>query len=168
MWYSNLEKNIFFSTCPPPILIQLSHHFISASKPAENVFWLLSQSLPHLRFNLFVISDTFSMFPDPVLNRFTRQILPTIAGIISLWISFALRPFAHKKTHNRTLFFCNIFIKNRRHFYYWNQPLNMRMRVCFLDCQEAWLRCYLLIHIENLLHPLQLFYFHLWPIYWPS
>jgi hypothetical protein len=25
--------------------------------------------------------------------------------------------------------------------------------------------CYLVIHIENLLHPLQLFYFHLWPIY---
>jgi hypothetical protein len=24
------------------------------------------------------------------------------------------------------------------------------------------------IHIENLLHPLQLFYFHLWTIYWCS
>jgi hypothetical protein len=28
--------------------------------------------------------------------------------------------------------------------------------------------CYLVIHIENLLHPLQMFYFHFWPIYWIS
>jgi hypothetical protein len=33
----------------------------------------------------------------------------------------------------------------------------MRMRVC-----------YLVIHIETLLRPLHLFYFHLWPIYWLS
>jgi hypothetical protein len=37
---------------------------------------------------------------------------------------------------------------------------------CYLDCHEAGLCCYLLIHIENLLYPLQLFYFHLCPIYW--
>jgi hypothetical protein len=40
------------------------------------------------------------------------------------------------------------------------------MRVCYLDCYEVGLCCYLVIHIENLLRPLQLFYFHLWPIYW--
>jgi hypothetical protein len=39
--------------------------------------------------------------------------------------------------------------------------------VCYLDCNEAGL-CYLMIHIENLLRPLQLFHFHLWPIYWLS
>jgi hypothetical protein len=50
----------------------------------------------------------------------------------------------------------------------WNQPLNMSMRVCYLDCHEARLCCYLVIHIETLLHPLQLLYFHLWPIYWLS
>jgi hypothetical protein len=50
----------------------------------------------------------------------------------------------------------------RRHFYYWNQSLNMHMRICYLDCHEAGLCCYLVIHIENLLHPLQLFYFYLW------
>jgi hypothetical protein len=35
------------------------------------------------------------------------------------------------------------------------------MRVCYLDCHEAGLCCYIVIHIETLLHPLQLFYFHL-------
>jgi hypothetical protein len=55
-----------------------------------------------------------------------------------------------------------------RHFDYWNQPLSMRMRVCYLDCHEAGPRCYLVTCIEKLLLPLQLFYFHLWPIYWLS
>jgi hypothetical protein len=42
----------------------------------------------------------------------------------------------------------------------------MRMRVCYLDYHKAGLCCYVVIHIEDLLRPLQLFYFHLWPIYW--
>jgi hypothetical protein len=42
----------------------------------------------------------------------------------------------------------------------------MYMHVCYLDCHDTGLWCSLVIHIENLLHPLQLFYFHLWPIYW--
>jgi hypothetical protein len=35
----------------------------------------------------------------------------------------------------------------------------MHMRICYLDCHEAGLGCYLLIHVENLLRPLHLFYF---------
>jgi hypothetical protein len=35
----------------------------------------------------------------------------------------------------------------------------MRMSVCYLDCHEAGLCCYLVIQIGNLLRPLQLFYF---------
>jgi hypothetical protein len=41
----------------------------------------------------------------------------------------------------------------------------MCMLFCYLDCHEAGPYCYLVIRIECLLHPLQLFYFHLWPIY---
>jgi hypothetical protein len=37
----------------------------------------------------------------------------------------------------------------------------LRMRVCYLDCNEAGLFCYLVVHIGNLLRPLQRFYFHL-------
>jgi hypothetical protein len=66
------------------------------------------------------------------------------------------------------LLFCSTLLKHGRHFDYQNQHLNMRMRVCYLDCHETGLCCYLVIHIENLLRPLQLFYFHLWPIYWLS
>jgi hypothetical protein len=41
----------------------------------------------------------------------------------------------------------------------------MSMRVCYLDCHEAGLCCYLVIHIETLLRPLQLFHFHLTPLH---
>jgi hypothetical protein len=58
------------------------------------------------------------------------------------------------KTHNTTLLFGSTIFKHGHHFDYWNQPLNMRMRVR-----------YLVIHIKDLLRPLEVFYFHLWPIY---
>jgi hypothetical protein len=64
-----------------------------------------------------------------------------------------MSPFAHKITHNRMLLFGIILLKHGRHFDYWNQNLNMRMRVCYLDCHESG-------------SSLQLFYFHLLPIYW--
>jgi hypothetical protein len=74
--------------------------------------------------------------------------------------------FCPQKTHNSTLLFGSTILKHDRRFYYWNQPLKMRMCVLYLDCHQAGLCCYLVIHIESLLRPLQLFYFHLWPIYW--
>jgi hypothetical protein len=58
------------------------------------------------------------------------------------------------ETHNRTLLFGSIPLKYGRHFDYLNHPLNMRMRVCYLNCHEAGLYCYLF-------SPLQLIYFHL-------
>jgi hypothetical protein len=73
-----------------------------------------------------------------------------------------------RKTHTRTLLFGGIHLKHVRHFDYWNQSLNMHMRVCYLHSHEDGLCCYLVIHIEDLLRPLQSFYLHLWPIYWLS
>jgi hypothetical protein len=72
------------------------------------------------------------------------------------------QPLWTKKKHSWKLLFYSKILKYCHHFYYWNQPLNMCMRVCYLDCHEAGLCCCLVIHTENLLHPLQLFYFHLW------
>jgi hypothetical protein len=79
-----------------------------------------------------------------------------------------IESFYPQKMYNSTLLFGRILLKHSRHFDYWNQPLHMRMCVCYLDCHEGGLCCYLVIHIEHLLHPLQLFYFHLWHIYWLS
>jgi hypothetical protein len=54
----------------------------------------------------------------------------------------------HTKSHNRTLLFGSK-LEHSRHFDYWNQLLNMRMRICYLDWHEAGLCCYLVIHIET-------------------
>jgi hypothetical protein len=37
----------------------------------------------------------------------------------------------------------------------------MPIRPIYRDCHEAGLCCYLVIHVENQLRPLQLLYFHL-------
>jgi hypothetical protein len=88
-------------------------------------------------------------FFEPVVNHFTRQTLPTINrkhfyGILCIE-SFC----PQKKKQNRTLFLCSTSLKHGRHFDYWHLPVNMRMLVCYLDCHEAGLCCYLLILIEN-------------------
>jgi hypothetical protein len=54
---------------------------------------------------------------------------------------------------NRTLLFGSTHRRRDCHFDYWNQPL--KMRVSCLNCYEAGLCCYLVIHIETLLFPLQ-------------
>jgi uncharacterized membrane protein len=64
----------------------------------------------------------------------------------------------HAHTHKiRTQILGSTHLKHSHHFDYWNQPLNMSMRVCYLDYHEAGLCCYILIQTEHLLCPLQLF-----------
>jgi hypothetical protein len=91
-----------------------------------------------------------------VVNRFTWQIHTSHRKqetfLYEYRLHWVLLP-TQKKTHNRTLLFSSTF-KHGHHFDYWKQPLNMSMRVWYLDCHEVWLCCYLVIHIENLLHPL--------------
>jgi hypothetical protein len=99
-----------------------------------------------------------------VVNRFTRQTLPIVNRKYFCMNILFIGSFCPLKTHNRTLLFGNILLKHSRHFGYWNQPMNMRLCVCYRDCHEAGLCCCLVIHIENMLRPLQLFYFHLCPI----
>jgi hypothetical protein len=56
-------------------------------------FWLLSQLLQYLRFKLFFISETFvAKFWTTLRDKH----FPPQAENISLWISFALNPFARK------------------------------------------------------------------------
>jgi hypothetical protein len=93
----------------------------------------------------------------------------TVIGNIKLYPylrNYRAESFCPHKMNNRKLLFGRTLLKYGRHFVYWNQSLNMRMLVFYLDCHETGLCCYLVIHIENLLLPLQLFYFHLWRIYW--
>jgi hypothetical protein len=166
MWYSYLEKNLFLDIFSTNIDVLVPSLYQCAETGSKEIFWILFQLLPHLRFNLFVISETFAMFLDLVVNSFTRQTLPTVNRKHFLMNILCIESLCPQETHNRTLLFCSTLLKHGRHFDYSKQPLNICMRVCYLDSHEAGLCCYLVIHIENLLHQLQLFYFHLWPIYW--
>jgi hypothetical protein len=52
------RKNIYFSTYPPPTLVPLLYQYIETHR--TEFFWLLSQPLLYLRFNIFVISEIFA------------------------------------------------------------------------------------------------------------
>jgi hypothetical protein len=92
-------------------------------------------------------------FLDPVVNRFTRQTLPTINRKHFFMNVLCIESFCPQKTDNRMLLFSSALFKHSRHFDYGNKPQNMRVYVCYLDLHEAGLCCHLVIHIENLLHP---------------
>jgi hypothetical protein len=71
----------------------LSYRFISASKP-----------LPHLSFNLFVLSGKFATILDPVLNRFKRQTLPTVNMKHFFMNILCIDPFVRKKAQDNAAF----------------------------------------------------------------
>jgi hypothetical protein len=140
MWYSNLEKTfisrlILHQRCPIALPVRRNTH--SHFRTCSGIIW---------DFRMFLRE-----FLDPVVNRFTRLTLPTVNRkdlfINILWI----KSCCAQKRNNITLLFGSINLKHGRHFDSWNQPLTMRMCVCYLDCHEAGLCCYLVIHMENLL-----------------
>jgi hypothetical protein len=167
MWYTNLEKTFTFRH-----ILHLHWYSCRIALPVR-------RNPQHRRSLLTVVSATpvppFQFHHQrnvchPVVNRFTRQTLPTVNRKHLFMNILCIESFCppKKKTHNRTLLFDSTLLKHGRHFDYWNYPLNIRLRLCYLECHEAGLCCYLVIRIENLLHPLHLFYFHLWSIYWLS
>jgi hypothetical protein len=109
------------------------------------------------------ICHRYGNFSTQLWTSLRDKHFPLQTEHIYLWMSFASSPFTHSKTHKGTLLFGNTLLEHDRPFDYWNQPLNMRTRFCYLDSHETGLCCYLVINAENLLHPLQLVYFHLWP-----
>jgi hypothetical protein len=135
-------------TYPPPTLIRLSYRFTSASKPAAGS--RLNCCLDSFRTSLSTSSSSENRLP-PICellyatNTFHRK------QELLLYEYPLHRIFLPIKTHNWMLLFDNTLLKHGRHFDYWNQPLNMRMCVCYLHRHASGLCCYLVIHIENLI-----------------
>jgi hypothetical protein len=94
------------------------------------VFWLLSQPLPHLVGHHLRISNAVDKISRPgceplyATNTSHSKRETFLCEYILHWVRLPT------KTHNRTTLYGTTLIKHGRHFDYWNQPLNMRMHVC--------------------------------------
>jgi hypothetical protein len=97
-----------------------------------------------------------------------KKTLPNVNGKHFFMNILCTESFWPQKKHNTTLLFGGTLLKHGCHFEHQNKCLNIHVCICYVDCHEGGLCCYLVIHTENLLCPLQLFYFQLWPIYWLS
>jgi hypothetical protein len=161
-------KNIYFLTCPLPTLIRLFHRFTSVSTRSIEVIWLFFHPLPHLVRHHPWLSDVLERISRPSYEPLYETKTSHCKHETFLYEYPLHWVFCPEKTHNITLLFGSSLLNHGPHFDYWNQSLNMCVRFCYLDCHGDGLCCYLVKHIENQLHPLKLFYFHLWPIYWLS
>jgi hypothetical protein len=118
----NLERNIYFPTCPPTTWIHLSHSLTSVSKPeAQKSFHCC---LSHFNISVSTSSSSAKRLPS-TCKRFTRQTLPTVNNKYFFMNILCTEFFCQQKSHNRTLLFGSIALKHRRSFDYWNQPMNM-------------------------------------------
>jgi hypothetical protein len=139
MWY--LKKHLFldiFSTNINTFVPSLSQ---CVDIRRRDLFYCC---LSNFRTWLSIIYDFLSSLRvcfGPAVNCFKRQRLPTVSSKHFFRKIICIESFCPNRAHKRTPFFGSILLK--------------RLRVC-----------YLVIHIENLLRPLQLFYLHLWLIYW--
>jgi hypothetical protein len=151
MWIFETEKkkNIFLDISSTNIDTLVPSPYQCVETRSTEIFWLSAPPFQPLHHQPNV--------SRPNYESLYAAKCPTVNTKHFFMVSFALSSFTHIKGTTQ-----------RCHSDYWNQPLNIRMRVCYLDSHEAGLCCYLVIHIESLLRPLQLFYFRLWCIYWLS
>jgi hypothetical protein len=77
------------------------------------VFWLLSQPLPHFRFTLFVIRETFATKMEPLYASNTPQHKQQQFFMNIYYIE----SFCPQETYNKTMLFGSTF-KHVRHFDY--------------------------------------------------
>jgi hypothetical protein len=108
-----------------PLFLDISSTNIDALYPSlyqrQNLhhrnFLLLSQPLPHIRFNLFVNSETFATSLDSDVKRFRRQTLSHRKQEIFLYeypLHLVIFP---QKRHKRLLFYRTL-LKLGRHLCY--------------------------------------------------
>jgi hypothetical protein len=122
---------------------------------------LSDSCLSHFRTSVST-SSSLREFLDPVVNRFTRQTLPTVNRKHFFMNILCIESSWPPKTHNRTLLFGSICLKHGRHFDYWNQLLNLRMRVCYLVIHTESITSITAVLLPFMTHLLTLGYHGTW------
>jgi hypothetical protein len=153
MWYSNQEKTFIsrhvlhqhWYTCPIALPMRRN--------PQHRSLLTVISATSAPRFQP-VISETFAtkaelLYPTNTSHRKQETFLYEYS------LHWVLLPTKKRRTTER----CSSVIHSS------STVAILTTETSLLDCYEDGLCCYLVIHIENLLRPLQLFYFHLWPIY---
>jgi hypothetical protein len=167
MWYSNPGKTLFLDITYINIHTLVSSLYQCVETCSQEVFRLC---LSHFRTSVLTSSSSAKLLPcfsTQLWNALRNKHFLPWSWNISLWISFALSPFAHRK---RTTERCSSVVQTSSTVAVLTTETNLWtcMFVCYIHCHKAGLCCYLVRHMYNLIRPLQLFYFHLWPIYWLS
>jgi hypothetical protein len=105
MWYSNLdEKYLFLDIFCTNIDMLVPSLYQCVEPRSIEVFWLLSQLLPHLRFCLFVFSEMFAIHLWTSLREKKLLTVNRKHFFYEYPLHWVLCPL---KTHNRTLLFGN-------------------------------------------------------------
>jgi hypothetical protein len=144
-WEKRLFLDISFTNSDTSTLVPSLYQCVKTR--SIEVFCLLSQPVsPFHRLRLWNVLQRISRpscEPLYATNTSLRKQETFLYEYPSHWVLLLI------KTHKRTLLFGITHLKHGRHFDYWKQTLNMRMRVCFLDYREGGLCCYLVIHIKT-------------------
>jgi hypothetical protein len=155
MWYSDIKKNYFSSrrilhqhwyTCPISLPVRRNPQHKSLLALVSATYAPPFQPFRHQR-------NTF----NPVVNRFTRQTLPTINRKHFFTNILFIESSCPQK---RTTKLCSSVVQSSSTVDILTTETSLWTYASYLDVHDARLCCYLVIHTEILLLPLQLFYFH--------
>jgi hypothetical protein len=147
-------------------LVQLLHRLLYSSclpestlPPAAQLHLLQYQQGDlvghHLR-----LSNILERISLPSNEPLTRQTLPTVDRKHFLTTILCIESFCPKKIRTKERCFSVVHFSSMVTILVIETSMwTCAWRGYYLDYYEAGLCCYLVIHIENLLHPLQLFYF---------
>jgi hypothetical protein len=155
------KKHFFLGISPTNIDTLVSSLCQCVETRGIEVFWLLSEPLPHPIGHHLVLSNALERISQPSCELLyaTNTSHHKQETFINILCIESLCPQKHTTERCPSVVYSSSTVAIL--------TLNVRMRVCYLDSHEAWLCWYLVIHIEKLLHPLQVIYFCLCPIYWP-
>jgi hypothetical protein len=154
-------KIINFLTYPPPTLIHLSQHFTSVSKPTtyKSFDYCLSQFAPP--FQPLCHSETLPCFLTQLWTALCNKHFPLYIGNIRYECPLHQVLLSTKNTQQNAVL--QQYTPQTQWPFWLLKPASEHAHLP-PRLSWSWMCCYLVIHIDNLLHSLQLLYFHLWPI----
>jgi hypothetical protein len=143
------KKDIYFSTYYPPTLIQLSHRFTGASKPAAQKS--LDCCLSQFGTSVSTSSSSAKRLPPSCERLYAEKTSHHPHFFMNI---HCIESFHPQKKHKRR---CSSLVHSSSMVDILTTKTTLWTWSCvsYLDCHEGELRWYLVIHIEHLSHTWQ-------------